>query len=341
LWVKLLAVIGVLAVACVGLAFVPSGDLAFSPTEPMDLDGRIQVNGQPAERLQGQLYLVGVSERPVNLLQRWLLDVADPKVDFAPEPEDAPADGGPSQADVAAMAQAKDLAAAVALQLLGERVTWKGAGATVARVTAGPAASVLRPGDIIDTIDGRPVNNGVDAGKLINSRPPGTKLVLGMTRAGQAFTQPITTVAPMPGDTDIKSRIGVELDTIGLEIGLPGNRKVAIDSGEVVGPSGGLAFALYLYDSLNTREDLLRGRHVVATGAIAPNGAVLPVGRVRQKAIAAQLANRDVLLVPRANAAEAQAAVKEQCGDKPACVQVVPVASVADAVNALRRGAIS
>jgi PDZ domain-containing protein len=102
----------------------------------------------------------------------------------------------------------------------------------------------------------------------------------------------------------------------------------------VVGPSAGLAFSLYLVDSL-TPADLLRGRHVVVSGAVAPDGSVLAVGRMRQKAISAQTANRDLMLVPAANAAEAMAAIASICTDDE-CVKVVPVRSVEDAVAALK-----
>ena len=42
LWVKLLGGIGVVAAACVGLTFVPSGDVAYAPIAPIDLDGLLQ-----------------------------------------------------------------------------------------------------------------------------------------------------------------------------------------------------------------------------------------------------------------------------------------------------------
>lgn len=336
LWVKLLAVIGVLAGACVGLAFVPTGEVAYAPVEPINMDGRVRVNDAAAERLQGELYLVGVTERRVNLLQRLLLDVGDPKVDFGPEPPDTPA-SGPAPRDVQSMDDAKRLAAAIALDLKGERVDWSGTSAVVARVAAdGPAARQLQAGDILVSVNGVAVDNGVDAGKLINSRPPGTQMLFGIRRAAEPLQVRIATVAPRPTDTLITSRVGMELDTLGLKITLPANRNVEIDSGEVVGPSAGLAFALYIFDSLEDREDLLRGRHVVATGSLTPNGFVQPVGRIRQKAISAQLANRDIFLVPAANAAEAQEAVRAQCGEQAQCVRIVGVSSVKDAVAALK-----
>lgn len=333
LWVKLLGAIAALAAVCVGLSFVPTGLVAFAPTAPIDLDGRITVEGRPAEPLQGRMYLVGVTERRVNLLQRMLLDVGDPSVDFAPEPAGIPAGGGPQQRDVVAMDQAKQVAAGIAFDLAGQPVDWSGTGATVARVAPnGPAAGSLQRGDIIVRVNGTDVDTSVEASRIIHRLPPGSRVNLAVQRAGVAAKVSITTVAPVEPIVNRRSEIGVELATIGLRVGLP--RNVAIDSGPVVGPSAGLAFALYLVDSLSD-DDLLQGRHVVVTGSLAPDGTVVPVGRIRQKAIASQVAKRDVLFVPLADAPAAREAVAATCDD-PACVLVVGVRSVEEAVELLQ-----
>jgi PDZ domain-containing protein len=335
LWVKLLGGIALLAAACVGLAFVPTGDVAYAPVAPIDLDGKVRVDGAPTEPLQGHLSLVGVAERRVNLLQRLLLDVSDPAVDFGPAPSSTQA--GPADEDVQAMAQAKRVAAGVAFELAGEPVSWDSTGgATVSATVPGtPAGQALRPGDIIVRVNGRDVDSSVDAGRIINALPPGSRVVLGIQRGGVALQPTLRTLPPEQGDpVERHSRIGVELSTIGLRVVLPRGRSVDIDSGDVVGPSAGLAFALYVFDALSPK-DLLQGRHVVASGAISPDGIVLPVGRIRQKAIAAQAANRDVLLVPAANADEARAAIKAACADAGRCIQVVPVQTVREAVELL------
>ncbi|MCB0879683.1 MAG: PDZ domain-containing protein [Thermoleophilia bacterium] len=333
LWVKLLGGIGVLAAICVGLAFVPTGQVAFAPNAPIDLDGKITVGGNPAEPLQGRMYLVGVTERKVNLLQRMLLDVSDPSVDFGPAPANTPASGGPAASDVRAMDEAKQVAAGVAFDIVGRSTDWSGTGVKVEAVAPdGPAGRVLRPGDLIVRVNGTNVDSSVDASRIINQLPPGSTVRLGMQRAGVAVQSTLKTVAPREDGTGRRSEIGVELSTIGLRVRLPEN--VGIDSGNVVGPSAGLAFALYLIDSMSD-DDLLRGRYVVATGSVSPDGLVLPVGRVKQKAVATQNAKRDLLLVPVANAKEARAAVADACSGN-ACVQVVPVHSVSEAVDLLK-----
>lgn len=332
LWVKLLGGIGVVAAVCVGLTFVPSGDVAYAPIAPIDLDGKITVGGNPVEPLQGRLYLVGVTERKVNLLERLLLDVSDPGVDFGPAPT-GPATG-PRPGDVRSMDEAKQVSAGVAFDLAGRPVNWVGTGATIALVDAnGPSARLLQRGDIVVTVNGTPVDTSVDAGRIIHKLPAGSIVRLGVQRAGVPSVVNIRTVAPPKGgDGTESSIIGVDLSTIGLQVKLPQN--VGIDSGEVVGPSAGLPFALYLVDTLQRDVDLLAGRNVVATGALAPDGHVLAVGRVRQKALAAQAAKNDLFIVPVANAAEATKAIAETCDA--GCIKVVPVHSVAEAMALLQ-----
>lgn len=335
LWVKLLGGIGVVAAACVGLTFVPSGEVAYAPIAPIDLDGKITVGGNPVEPLQGRLYLVGVTERKVNLLERVLLDVSDPGVDFGPEPSGG-TPSGPRPGDVRSMDEAKQVSAGVAFDAAGRPVTWAGTGATVALVDPnGPSAGRLQRGDIIVRVNGTDVDTSVDAGRIIHRLAPGSVVRLGVQRAGAASQVSVRTIAPPPGgDGTRRSLIGVDLSTIGLQVRLP--QDVGIDSGEVVGPSAGLAFALYLVDALLRNEDLLRGRNVVATGALAPDGQVLPVGRIRQKALAAQAAKRDLFVVPAANAIEARAAVGDACEEGAGCLSVVPVRSVTEALELLR-----
>ncbi len=184
-------------------------------------------------------------------------------------------------------------------------------------------------------VNGVDVDTSIDASRIIHRLPPGSVVTLGVQRAGNASVVKIRTVAsPADEEPSRTSLIGVDLSTIGLQVKLPQN--VSIDSGEVVGPSAGLAFALYLVDALRTNEDLLSGRHVVATGTLAPDGRVLPVGRVRQKALAAQAAKRDLLIVPAANAAEAKQAVEDACDGGAGCIQVVPVRSVSEAIRYLK-----
>ena len=72
---------------------------------------------------------------------------------------------------------------------------------------------------------------------------------------------------------------------------------VAIDSGDVGGPSAGLAFTLAILDRI-TPGDLTGGARVAVTGTIELDGTVGPVGGVKQKTEAAVSEGAVLFLVP-------------------------------------------
>lgn len=336
LWIVVLLVVGLLAAGAFGLSLMPTGLVAVSPSKPVDLNGLVTINGRPAEPIVGHVALVGAQETPVKMLKRLMLAL-DPKVDFTKEKDTSGRPVGVVTAqDRDSMTRSKTIAAAAAFEELGRKVNYSGGGAQIVAIKPKTrAARVLEIGDIITKIDSTPVNTGIETIKLISAHRPGSIVVLGIRRAGRPVEVRITTSPPASGDTTRKSSLGIALKTPNLQIHLP--EKVKIDSGRVVGPSAGLAFAVFLYDSLASDDNLIRGRWVVATGALTEDGQVVPVGRVRQKAIAAQTAKRfDLMLVPTENANEALTAIKEFCKDGDSCVGVLPVTSVADAINLLR-----
>ena len=96
---------------------------------------------------------------------------------------------------------------------------------------------------------------------------------------------------------------------VGIEVGqavdphLP--LDIEINTGNVGGPSAGLAFALALLEDLG--HDVDHGRKVAVTGALALDGTVLPVGGIQQKVIGARRAGAQVFVVPAGdNAREAR-----------------------------------
>jgi PDZ domain-containing protein len=102
--------------------------------------------------------------------------------------------------------------------------------------------------------------------------------------------------------------------------------EIRIDTGNIGGPSAGLAFALDIIDELGP-TDIDRGERVVATGQIAIDGSVHEIGGVKQKTLGAREAGADVFLVPDGNAATAR---KYADG-----LRIVPVSSLDEALHAL------
>ncbi len=112
----------------------------------------------------------------------------------------------------------------------------------------------------------------------------------------------------------------------GEELPLP----VSIDSGDILGPSAGLVFALEVFSLLTGASSEPLGK-VAATGTLDREGAVGPVGGTAQKAAACQRQGIALFLVPQSNLKEA----KEGAGD----MEVIGVRSFQHALDVLKEKA--
>ncbi len=101
---------------------------------------------------------------------------------------------------------------------------------------------------------------------------------------------------------------------------------VRITTGDIGGPSAGLAFALEVLDKLG--RDVDRGYKVAATGELFLDGSVGPIGGVRQKIFGARESHVDIFLVP---AGENAAVARANAGH----VRVIAVESFQQALRAL------
>jgi PDZ domain-containing protein len=108
---------------------------------------------------------------------------------------------------------------------------------------------------------------------------------------------------------------------------------VHISSGDVGGPSAGLMYALGLYE-LMTPGDLTGGRAIAGTGTIALNGAVGPIGGIRDKVVGAEAAGDTLFLVPKQNMAELR-------GVDTGEMRLAAVGSFDEALQALRGASTS
>jgi PDZ domain-containing protein len=185
-----------------------------------------------------------------------------------------------------------------------------------------PAAAYLKAGDVIVRARGRNVRTPRDLRGAFTDLVPGNSIALRVRRGGK--TRSIT-VPTVPSQDDPKrAMIGI-LVAQEADIKLPID--VQIDLGRVGGPSAGLPFALDVLQELG--RDVDRGRRVVATGEIALDGTVGPIGGVKQKVFGARKAGADVFLVPAGdNAAEA----RRYAGN----LRIIPVESFQQALSALR-----
>jgi PDZ domain-containing protein len=220
------------------------------------------------------------------------------------------------------MALSQQIAGAVGERAAGYKVTTNPSGARVVAVEGGaPADGKLLPGDVIVSVDGHPVKTSSAARALLRRRKPGDTVKLGLRNQSGLRTVDVKTISdPQHPTTPI---VGILIDQA-AQIHLP--VPVTIKTGKIGGPSAGLAFALEVLEKLGKNVD--RGYKVAATGEIFLDGAVGPIGGVKQKTIGARQAGVDIFLVP---AGDNYNEAKKYAGR----MKVIPVNSFQQALHAL------
>lgn len=298
-----LALGAVLLIVAAVLYLAPSDDYILLPDPPKPLAPLVQVQGEKADRDRGGIYYVAVDVRKASLLERLFPGIHEgatliPAHEFNPTGE---SDRTRRQEDLRDMAQSQKFAAAVALRELGYKVQVRNRGVLIDAVAENyPAAGKLRPGDVIVAVDGKPVQNTSDLRSVMSNKQPGDEVRLTVRRNGKTSDVTVKTV-PNPRDKQ-QAFLGVVISDDAEVVKLP--VKVKFDLGNVGGPSAGLAFALDLVDELG--RDVDRGRRIAATGEIALDGSIHPIGGIKQKTIGARRSGMDLFLVPGENAAEAR-----------------------------------
>lgn len=216
------------------------------------------------------------------------------------------------------------VAAAVGLRAAGFETSVRTAVQVVGVLPEGPAAGVLRIGDVVRTFEGTPVSTTDQLVAAARDVRVGEELTLGIERDGQPRT--VTVVAGrVPGLA--QPGMGITLHTWEEDIELPVDVEL-IDQQGIGGPSAGMMVALTVYDLL-AEEDLVAGRHVVGTGTVDGDGSVGPVGSIREKTRTAVVSGADLMLVPASQAAQAAEAADGRLG-------ILGVSTVEEAVRALR-----
>lgn len=284
----------------------------------------IRFDGHPRYESEGSFVLTSVRFEPLTafgVIGAWLdpdVAVVDPSDLFAPgesfEQEHERA--------ISEMDQSKLDAAHVVLEELTGYPSEHGEGVLIEGVVDGCAADgELYPGDVVTAIDGAEVLTVSDARRAIRAAASGSRLSFDVTVDGEPQT--VSLVREPCGGSE-RPLVGVSM----IE-SFPFGLRIA--SGEIGGPSAGLAWALGLYDLL-TPGDLTGGRTIAITGQVGIDGKVYPVGGVADKVVAAADGGATVLILPERNLQDARAA--EEPG-----VELVPVTTFEDALAYLQGNA--
>jgi len=247
----------------------------------------------------GTIYFVDVRERPAQLIER-LLSWARPDGSSLVR---SPSFGSATDRRLGQieMTDSQKAAPYVALKLAGYHVGLRGKGVTVLQVEKdAPAAELLHTGDVIVAVDGQPVKALSDLRALLARKRPGDKVTIRFRR-GEALDQ--GTVTTTASATDTKQALIGFIPSDDVQVKLPVD--ITFDATGIGGPSAGLAFALEILRELG--RNVTHGHKIAATGELALDGNVLPIGGVKQKTLGARRAHVDAFLVPAGdNAREAR-----------------------------------
>jgi PDZ domain-containing protein len=285
------------------------------PADPL-----VHVPGEKRSHPPGPIYFVDVREREARLLERLLpFARADGSSIVSAPPVSSAVEQQIGQQD---MSESQKVAAVVALNQLGYKVQARSGGVTIVLVQKGaPAAKVLRTSDVIVSADGKKVSSVLGLRAILAKHRPGDRVRVGYRRGGKLEEATIRTVAD-PQDPK-RALIGVSARD-DLRVKLP--LRITIDAGGVGGPSAGLAFALDILQELG--RNVAHGHKVAATGELALDGTVGPIGGVKQKTLGVREAGVDVFLVPAGE--NAQEARRYADG-----LRIVPVKNFPQALRAL------
>jgi Lon-like protease len=319
----LLSVVLLVVLTGFALTWIETDHYIVLPDRARPTDPLVEIPGEQADQDDSGIYMVDVRVGRANLLERIWPGIHE-GASLLPEQAVNPHGVSDTQRRASSlndMSRSQLVAIAVALEHLGRDVEVTPLGAEVTLVLPdSPADGVVQIGDVIVAVNGEKVKTTEELQDAFTNVTPGDEVELTVRRENKPQTISVGTRAA--DDDPQRAVMGVEVQNA-EEFHFPVD--VEIDAGNIGGPSAGLAFALDIVDEMG--EDLDRGRTIVATGALALDGTVLPIGGVKQKAIGAREAGADVFLVPDGNFDEAQNAVDD--------LRVIPLSTFDEALSAL------
>ena len=215
---------------------------------------------------------------------------------------------------VAMMESSQQEAVAVALTELGYELSYE---VYISMVSEGGAASdILIAGDFIRKVNGETISTIEQLQDLIQLSN-GQSVQVEVERDGEVITRSIT-----PKLVEDRYLIGV---MVGYTYDFP--LEIELELGNVGGPSGGMIFALGVFDKL-TEGSLLDSAHIAGTGTISSDGNVGAIGGIDLKMLAASRDGVELFLAPRENCSEI-------ISSQPEGLLVVPVAEFTEALSAI------
>ena len=310
---------------------VHTNDYGIGPGPATNVLALIDVKGAKTYPSKGQLLITtaAISSHTLTLWE-WFWAWVDPNqttIDSRLLRPPGVSDAEQDAQNMRDMEASKVAAEAAAFRALGRRVV-DVTGALVLAVPKGsPSRGKLFAGDVVLSVDGTRTPNGEALIAAVRRHRIGAVVPL-VARRGAAVVRPSITTYPSPSDKT-KAALGISIgQQPGHAYSLP--QKITIDTQRIGGPSGGLVFALSIYDAF-IPFDLTRGHVVAVTGTIDADGNVGPIGGIEEKIRGAHAVGADVFIAPEASdeATEAKRLA-------PKGMRVIGVKTLREAIAALR-----
>ncbi len=291
---------------------------------------RIEVEGAPSYETRGEVLFTTVyltQATPALMVRAWLDDAIEVRTEEEMYP-DGDREGSRREARQR-MDLSKLVATRVALEQVGIDAAYVADGARVLGVVeGGPSDGVISVDDVIVGVDGGEVALPDDIGDELSDRAPGDTVDVELERpdGGQIRSE---IVLGESADQAGRPILGVEVEPANPS--LDTDVVIEVDSGDVSGPSAGLAWTLAIVDRL-TPGSLTDGRRIAVTGEIRDDGSVGPIGGITQKVAAVKRAGIEVFIYPAETPRDEQEAMARVAGDD---VTLWPVADIDAAIERL------
>ncbi len=365
-WAWVLAAVGLLTLAAIGVAsLLPSGIVsskenqrtgevdptpyALTPASADPVNDRIAFGELPdgVERFDTANDFVFVTvTAPNQSVLSWFAGRDEPAVDFLTE-EDKFGARTPSQRrefNLQMMRTAEQEAQYVALTTLGYDVEITPGDVIVQDVLCKvpsddggeceewfPSDEQIDPADRILEADGVTLESVDDLSAVLADREPGDTIDLVIERPGEGQETVTVELSASPDDPE-RTIIGfVPFDTRAIRLPF----EVDIETGDIGGPSAGLAFTLAMIDELSPGS-LTGDQNVAVTGTIDLNGEVGAIGGLAQKVSAVHQNGVRVFLVPASQSELDDPIERQRLEDAGRGeVKIIPVANLDEALAAL------
>jgi len=333
--IRIAAVGAVVAAALLVLTFVSAPYYALYPGDVYSATGAVSSEIETTFDPMSLIGFVTISAQRTESLWQWVVAYLDGSA--ALQHEDVFNRGLTPQerrnTDARLMTRSQDVSVYVALVELGYDVPDSQV-VVSGLIPCMPAAEHISVGDVITSVGGEPVTESGEVSAAVRSRSVGELVEFGLRPQGETGSVLVDIRLGSSADEcidpagrtsleDERPLLGVILANDVGELGVD----VDFATGNIAGPSAGLAFALSVVDLLSPGE-LTEGRPVAVTGTISPDGSVGTVGGIAQKVRAVESRNFRLMLVPEGQYEEAAAAASE-------ALEIVEVSSMSEALEAV------